>query len=98
MRSAPLALTAACFFVALEGLADEQPSADLRGTFAPLHHEAGLSTERPTTPDTGDITGVARVSYAFRPVVLRQNGEIAYSVVEHQFTGDSASRSASPGG
>ncbi len=88
MRSAPLALTAACLFVAVDGFADEQPSADLRGTFAPLHHEAGLSTEPADSPDTGDITGVARVSYAFRPVVLRKNGEIAYAVVEHQFTGD----------
>lgn len=88
MRPLSLALGAASLCVALEALADEQPSADLRGTFAPLHHEAGLSTEPADSPETGEVTGVARVSYAFRPVVLRQNGEIAYSVVEHQVTGD----------
>jgi len=88
MRCSPFALSAALLSVASHGFADEQPSADLRGTFAPLHHEAGLSTEPADSPDTGDITSVARISYAFRPVVLRDGGEIAYRVVEHQFTGD----------
>ncbi len=70
-------------------LADEPPSADLRGTYAPLHHDAGMGMESVRSPATGEATANVRVSYAFRPIVLRgQNGEIAYSVVEHQFTGD----------
>src|SRR5687768_8127638 len=74
---------------ASSALADEQPSADLRGTFAPLHHEAGMGMESVRSPGTGETTASVRGSYAFRPVVLRGlDGEIAHSVVEHQFTGD----------
>jgi hypothetical protein len=75
--------------VAPSVFADEPPSADLRGTYAPLHHDAGTGMESVRSPATGETTAHARVSYAFRPIVLRgQNGEIAYAVVEHQFTGD----------
>ncbi len=92
-RSVRLALSVGLPSLALaaSARADEQPSADLRGTFAPMHHDAGLSFEPADSPETGDITGVARLSYGFRPVVLREaSGAIAYRVVEHQFTGDVA--------
>jgi hypothetical protein len=78
--------------------ADEQPSADLRGTYAPLHHEAGMGMESVKSPGTGEMTASVRLSYAFRPVVLRRSptpGEteaedsgILHSIIEHQFTGD----------
>src|SRR5688572_21612683 len=75
--------------------ADEQPSADLRGTYAPLHHEAGMGMESVKSPNTGEMTGSVRVSYAFRPVVLRrtptagaEDSDILHSIIEHQFTGD----------
>ncbi|HTJ83943.1 MAG TPA: thrombospondin type 3 repeat-containing protein [Polyangiaceae bacterium] len=42
-----------------------------------------------TVDDTGEVTAAIRVSYAFRPVVLRDDaGEIHARVVEHQLTGD----------
>ncbi|MFO0549873.1 MAG: hypothetical protein U0271_15880 [Polyangiaceae bacterium] len=54
-----------------------------------MSHEAGLMVESADSPDTGLVVGVARFTYAFRPVVLRgSDGDIAFSVVEHQFTGD----------
>lgn len=85
---AAFALLSACLLPA-SALADEQPSADLRGAYAPLHHEAGLVVEPTDSPDSGDITGAVRASYAFRPVTLRdQHDNLAYSVVEHQFTAD----------
>lgn len=69
--------------------AQEQPSADLRGSYAPLHHDAGLAIEPADSPESGELTATVRFTYAFRPVVLRdENEEIAYRVVEHQFTGD----------
>lgn len=74
---------------ATPGHAQEQPSADLRGTYAPLHHDAGLAFEPTDSPATGEVTGNVRFQYAFRPVVLRDaRDEIAYRVVEHQFTAD----------
>jgi len=94
MRSfAYVLFPAACSLLASTGgavaHAQEQPSADLRGTFAPLHHEAGLAIEPADSPESGELTGNVRFSYAFRPVVLRDaSEEIAYRVVEHQFTGD----------
>jgi OOP family OmpA-OmpF porin len=85
-RLLPFALTTA---VAPAAFADEQPSADLRGTFAPLHHDAGITIESVRSPGTGETTAAVRISYAFRPVVLRgTDGEIAAKIVEHQFTGD----------
>ncbi len=84
-------LLAVAFVAALpsSALGQDQPSADLRGTFAPLHHEAGMGMESVRSPGTGDTTAGWRGSYAFRPVVLRgSDGEIAHSVLEHQFTGD----------
>lgn len=81
--------TAATTAMAPLAKADEPPSADLRGTFAPLHHDAGVTTESVRSPGTGEMTAAARMSYAFRPVVLRDaQGEIASRIVEHQFTGD----------
>lgn len=70
-------------------LAEPQPSADLRGSFAPMHHDAGVAIEPAGSPDTGELTGSVRFWYAYRPVVLRDAaGNVAFSVVEHQFTGD----------
>lgn len=86
----PLVLAAAHPVLAQTSPATEpQPSADLRGLYAPMHHEAGLAIEPADSPETGALTGSARFSYAFRPVVLRgDDGEIAYRVIEHQLTGD----------
>ncbi len=85
-----LSIIAAVTFPGL-ARAEDTPSADLRGTFAPLHHEAGLGVEPVTVPETGEVTASLRLTYAFRPVVLRDEaGEIQARVVEHQFTGDAA--------
>jgi hypothetical protein len=88
----PLALSiAAVLVLSSVARADDTPSADLRGSFSPLHHEAGLGVEPVTVPETGDVTASLRLTYAFRPVVLRdETGEIAARVIEHQFTGDAA--------
>ncbi len=91
MRSFLLVAAGVCVcFTSREALADErQPSTDLRGLYAPMHHEAGLVVEPADSPDTGSVTANMRLVYAFRPVVLRDDaGEIAYHVVEHQFTTD----------
>jgi OmpA-OmpF porin, OOP family len=64
------------------------PSADLRGTFAPLHAEGGLAMEPTDSPATGDVTGHARLSYGFRPVVLESQDVTAYEVIAHQFMAD----------
>lgn len=75
--------------IAAPARADEPPSADLRGLYAPLHHDSGMTVESVRSPATGEVTAAARLSYAFRPVVLRDaDAEIAARVLEHQFTGD----------
>ncbi len=91
MRSFLLVAAGVCVcWTSREARADErQPSADLRGLHAPMHHDAGLAVEPADSPDTGAVTANMRLVYAFRPVVLRDDsGEIAYHVVEHQFTTD----------
>jgi OOP family OmpA-OmpF porin len=65
------------------------PSADLRGLYAPLHPESGLTMERVASPDTWDLTATGRLSYAMRPVALRDpNGTLAYAVVDDQVVAD----------
>lgn len=89
MRHLVLPALCAHAFWAPRAEAADQPSADLRRTFAPLSHEAGVSVDPVPVPETGDLTAVMRLSYAFRPVVLRDaQGEISHHVLEHQFTGD----------
>ena len=64
------------------------PSADLRGTFAPLHTEGGLVVEPVDSPETGDVTGHARLNYGYRPVVLLSDDAVNYELISHQFTAD----------
>jgi len=87
--SLALVLFGAALSFARAARAADAPSADLRDTYAPLSHEAGLHDEPVSIPDTGEVTAAVRISYAFRPIVLRDEaGEIHSRVVEHQFTGD----------
>jgi hypothetical protein len=84
-RSIPFCLA----MLAAPAVQAAEPSADLRGLYAPLSHEAGLTLEPVASPGSGDLTASTRVSYAFLPVVLRgASGDIRHAVIEHQFTGD----------
>jgi hypothetical protein len=68
---------------------ERAPSADLRGLYAPMHPDSGHTMERTASPDTWDLTAVARLSYALRPVALRDPmGTLAYSVVSRQSIAD----------
>ncbi len=64
------------------------PSADLRDTFLPLHTEGGRAVEPVASPDTGDVTGHARLSYGYRPVVLEASEDLSYEIISHQITAD----------
>lgn len=84
-------LAASSLFAALltthEALA-VPPSADLRNSFLPLHTEGGRAVEPAASPDTGDVTGHARLSYGYRPVVIEANDDLSYEIISHQFTAD----------
>lgn len=69
---------------------DAIPSLDLRGFRPSTDAAAGLYLEPAATPATGDFTVSAWMSYAHRPVTLKDptTGERAFDVLQHQITSD----------
>jgi hypothetical protein len=70
--------------------AGEAPSLDLRGFRPSTDPASGLYLEPASTPDTGDFSAGAWLSYAYRPVTLKDptTGERAFQVLSHQLTSD----------
>lgn len=90
MRSVCLAVLGFAASTSFAAHAQESvPSVNLRSFHAPMDHEAMVGIEPTGSPDTGDITALIRMNYAFRPLVLRdERGNLAFSVIEHQLSAD----------
>jgi len=93
MRSRALLAAAALALVLAPRSARAQvtvPSADLRNFYASTDPAAGLYLEPAASPGTGEWNAGLWLSYAFRPVTLRDptTKEIAFNVIHDQVTGD----------
>jgi hypothetical protein len=87
-RAAALALLAS--LVSLSAHADPLPSLNLRG-FSPAPGPGGsLYLEPVNTPGSYQFNTSGWLSWAYRPLVTRQNGEIASSIVKQQTSLDAA--------
>ncbi len=82
------AVTLAAAAPALAG--GDAPSLDLRGFRPPTDAASGLYLEPAATPDTGEFTAAAWMSYAYRPITLKDptTGARAFEVLSHQLTTD----------
>jgi hypothetical protein len=76
--------------VGASGAADAVPSLDLRGFRPSTDPASGLYLEPAASPATGDFSVAAWMSYAYRPVTLKDptTGERAFDVLKHQLTSD----------
>ncbi len=93
MRSRALLASAAFAFLLAPRLAHAQtpvPSADLRNFHASTDPASGLYLEPASTPGTAEWNAGVWMSYAFRPITLRDptTKAIAFDVIRHQVTGD----------
>jgi hypothetical protein len=66
------------------------PSADLRNFHASTDPAAGLYLEPAESPGTAEWNAGMWLSYAFRPITLREptTNAVAFNVIHHQVTGD----------
>ncbi|MEP7127008.1 MAG: hypothetical protein ABJE95_39110 [Byssovorax sp.] len=66
------------------------PSADLRNFHASTDPASGLYLEPASTPGTAEWNAGLWMSYAFRPITLRDptTRAVAFDVIRHQVTGD----------
>ena len=69
--------------------ADPVPSLELRGFNPPSDPSSGLYFEPASAPDTLDWNGSLWLSYAYRPVTLRNpaDEDDVFAVIEHQLKG-----------
>lgn len=89
LLSCSAALALAVFGAAAPASAQDQPSADLRGSRVPLSEQAGLHVDPVSSPASGEVHVAVRTSYAYRPIALRDAaGEAVLVPLEHQLTGD----------
>jgi hypothetical protein len=93
MRSRALLASAAFAFLLAPRVAFAQtpvPSADLRNFHASTDPASGLYLEHAATPGTAEWNAGLWMSYAFRPITLRDptTKAIAFNVIRHQITGD----------
>jgi OOP family OmpA-OmpF porin len=91
MRHRALFACAVLLLASRIGLAQSAgPSLDLRGFHASTDPGAGLYLEPAETPATGEWNAGLWLSYAYRPITLRNaaTGKIASDVISHQVTSD----------
>jgi hypothetical protein len=87
-RAAALALLAS--LVSVSAHADPLPSLNLRGFSPAPGPNSTLYLEPVNTPGSYQFNTSGWVSWAYRPLVVRQNGEIAASLVKQQTSFDAA--------
>ena len=91
VRTSATALTS-LLALSVASVAGAQPSVDARGFRASTDAASGLYLEPATSPSTGDWNANLWLSYAYRPITLRDpsTDEIAFDIVSHQVTADLA--------
>ena len=91
MRSSATVLTS-LLALSVASLAGAQPSVDARGFRGSTDPASGLYLEPASSPGTGEWNANLWLSYAYRPITLRDpsTDEIAFDVVSHQVTADLA--------
>jgi OOP family OmpA-OmpF porin len=90
MRSRAILASLALLLWARAARADPVPSLDLRSFHAPIDPASGVWVTPADTSGTGEWNAGVWLSYAFRPVTLRDatTKAISLDVIEHQVTSD----------
>ncbi len=89
MRTSAAALSS-LLVLSFASIAGAQPSVDVRGFRASTDPASGLYLEPASSPGTGEWNAGLWLSYAYRPITLRDpvSDEIRFDVIEHQLTAD----------
>jgi hypothetical protein len=90
MRSRAIVASVALLLAARAARADPVPSLDLRSFHAPIDPASGVWVTPADSPGSGEWNAGLWLSYAFRPITLRDASTkaIALDVIEHQLTSD----------
>lgn len=92
MRSNVTAVTSLLILTTASLAGAAPPSVDVRGMRASSDPASGLYLEPAASPGTGEWTASLWMSYAYRPITLRDptSDEIRFDVIGHQLTADLA--------